>query len=98
LILTLSDQARRDIDAQIDWLVERSPASAERALDAIFSTFDLLQDFPQLGNETERGWREKTVEFGRDGYVICYVVRPTDVFVVRFFHSRQDRAETEAEG
>ncbi|MEQ7155673.1 type II toxin-antitoxin system RelE/ParE family toxin [Brevundimonas aurifodinae] len=97
MILTVSDQARRDIDAQIDWLAKRSPASAERALDAILSTFDLLQDFPLLGNETERGWREKKVEFGRDGYVICYVVRPADLFVVRFFHPRQDRGETGVE-
>lgn len=91
MILTLSDQARRDLDAQIDWLAERSPRSAERALEAILRAFDLLQDFPHLGHDTDRGWREKTVDFGRDGYVICYVIRPNDLFVVRFFHSRQDR-------
>lgn len=91
MILTLAEQARKDLDALIDWLAERSPRSAERALDAILRAFDLLQDFPHLGNETERGWREKIVEFGRDAYVICYVVRANDLFVVRFFHSRQDR-------
>lgn len=42
--------------------------------------------------ETEYGWRETSVDYGRDGYVICYVVRPTDILVVRFFHTRQDRS------
>lgn len=91
MILRLSEQARRDIDAQIDWLAEHSPRSADDALEEIFRVFDLLEDFPYLGMETERGWREKGVDYGRDGYVICYVVRPHDVFVVRFFHGRQDR-------
>lgn len=95
--LTLLEQARGDLDAQIDWLAERSSRSAERALYAILRAFDLLQDLPHLGNETERGWREKTVDFGRDGYVICYVLRPNDLFVVRFFHSRQDRTGAEAD-
>jgi len=45
-----------------------------------------------LGVETDRGWREKGVRFGRDGYVICYVLRRQDVFIVRFRHTRQDRS------
>lgn len=91
MILRLSDQAERDLAAQIDWLAERSPRSAEDALNEILRVFDLLEDYPYLGASTERGWREKGVDFGRDGYVICYVVRSTDILVVRFFHSRQDR-------
>ncbi len=92
MIVRISAQARRDLDAQIDWLAERSPRSADDALDAILHKFDLLRDHPLLGMETEYGWRETSVDYGRDGYVICYVVRSTDIFVVRFFHTRQDRS------
>lgn len=92
MIVRISDQARLDIDAQIDWLAERSPRSADDALDAILGKFDLLQDYPLLGTETDYGWRETSVDFGRDGYVICYALRATDILVVRFFHTRQDRS------
>jgi plasmid stabilization system protein ParE len=91
VILRLSARAQRDLDIQIDWLAERSPRSADKALDAILLTFDLLRENPYLGMETESGWREKGVDFGRDGYVICYIVRASDIFVVRVFHTRQDR-------
>lgn len=92
MILRLSEQAQRDLDAQIDWLAEHSARSADDALKEIFRVFDLLENFPYLGMATERGWREKGVEYGRDGYVICYVVRTDDILVLRFFHGRQLRA------
>lgn len=91
MTLTLSAQAERDLAEQIEWLAERSPQAARKATARILHIFDLLEASPLLGAETHRGWREKGVKFGRDGYVICYVVRASDVFVVRFKHSRQDR-------
>ncbi|WP_417230202.1 type II toxin-antitoxin system RelE/ParE family toxin [Brevundimonas sp.] len=91
MTLTLSARAERDLAEQISWLAERSPQSARKATAHILRVFDLLNDNPLIGTETERGWREKAVKFGRDGYVICYVVRLQDVFVVRFRHSRQNR-------
>lgn len=94
MILRLSRQAQRDLEAQIDWLAEHSPKAARKALARILSVLDLLQDHPHLGVQTAQGWREKAVDFGRDGYVICYVVRAEDIFVLRVFHGRQDRSPT----
>ena len=94
MILRLSRQAERDLEAQIDWLADHSPKAARKALARILGVFDLLQDHPNLVIQTNQGWREKAVDFGRDGYVICYVVRATDILVVRFFHGRQDRSPT----
>ena len=91
MTLTLSAQAERDLAAQVAWLAERSPQAARKAAASIFRVFDLLEERPLLGAETDRGWREKGVKFGRDGYVVCYIVRGRDVFVVRFRHSRQER-------
>lgn len=92
MTLTLSARAERDLAEQIEWLAGQSPQAAGKATAQILHVFDLLEDNPLIGAKTERGWREKGVKFGRDGYVICYVVRRRDVFVVRLFHSRQDRA------
>lgn len=91
-MLTLSARAERDLAEQIGWLAERSPQSARKATARILLVFDLLKENPMIGAVTERGWREKSVQFGRDGYVICYVIRRSDVFVVRLYHSRQDRS------
>mgnify|MGYP003652194912 CR=1 FL=1 len=91
MTLTLSARAERDLAEQIVWLTVRSPQSARKATAHILRVFDLLNENPLIGMETERGWREKAVKFGRDGYVICYVVRRRDVFVVRFKHARQTR-------
>ncbi|MDI6623399.1 MAG: type II toxin-antitoxin system RelE/ParE family toxin [Brevundimonas sp.] len=91
MTLTLSARAERDLAEQIEWLTERSPQAARKATTRILHVFDLLEENPFIGAETERGWREKGVRFGRDGYVICYVVRRRDVFVARFRHGRQDR-------
>ena len=91
MTLTLSARAERDLAEHIEWLAGRSPQSARKATARILHVFDLLEENPLIGAKTERGWREKGVKFGRDGYVICYVVRRSDVFVVRLFHSRQDR-------
>jgi plasmid stabilization system protein ParE len=90
-MLTLSARAERDLAEQIEWLAERSPRAARKAVARILHSFDLLTENPLIGAESGRGWRKKGVRFGRDGYVICYVVRGRDVFVVRFRHSRQDR-------
>lgn len=89
--LTLSARAERDLAEQIEWLAERSLQAARKATARILHVFDLLEKHPLIGAETERGWREKCVRFGRDSYVICYVIRGQEVFMVRIFHSRQDR-------
>ncbi|HEV7352527.1 MAG TPA: type II toxin-antitoxin system RelE/ParE family toxin [Brevundimonas sp.] len=87
----LSRRAERDLAAQVDWLAQRSPPAARRALAQILGVIDLLEEHPLIGAATSRGWREKAVRFGRDGYVVCYVVRSDDLLVVRIFHSRQER-------
>lgn len=87
----LSRRAEQELADQVDWLAERSPNAARTALASILGVIDLLDEQPLLGMDTLRGWREKGVRFGRGGYVICYVVRTRDVFVLRIRHSRQDR-------
>lgn len=91
MTLRLSAQAEQDLAAQIEWLSHRAPQAARRAAAEIYHVFELLADNPLMGVQTSRGWREKGVRFGRDGFVICYIVRGSDILVLRFKHSRQNR-------
>ncbi len=87
----LSRQAQTDARAQIDWLVERSPSAARKATLSIFEMLSMLSDYPQSGKAIAGGEREQPVKFGRDGFVIRYEVRRTEIFIKRIYHSRQNR-------
>lgn len=87
----VSARAKRDFEALIDWLAERAPDAARRAARTIFAAVDLLGDFPDIGMGNSAGWREKHVQFGRDGFVIRYRRTSRQVTILRIFHSRQDR-------
>ena len=88
----LSRAAEADLKIQIDWLVERSPAAAEKAGQRLFDAIGLLAEFPRLGLAADGRIREKHVRFGRDGFVIRYQIRPGEIFVRRIYHSMQDRS------
>lgn len=88
----LTSQANLDIRLQIDWLVERSPRSAEKAAHAIFEAIRRLQSHPLSGRLIASGERETQVRFGQFGFVVRYEARRNEVVVVRVFHGAQDRA------
>ncbi len=51
-----------------------------------------LREFPERGRRaTQANCREFTVRFGRDGYVVQYLVQPDVVIVLRIFHGLEDR-------
>lgn len=88
----LSSKAELDFEAQVRWLNQHSPAVGRSAALRIVEVIDLLSDFPDLGKVVSPGVREKTVPFGRDGFVVRYRRSGGTLFVQRIFHSRQDRA------
>lgn len=87
----LSPKAELDFEAQVRWLNQHSPAAGRSAALRIVEVIDLLSDFPDMGTVVGSGVREKTVQFGRDGFVIRYRRSGRTLFVQRIFHSRQDR-------
>lgn len=88
----LSRKAGLDFEAQVRWLNQHSSAVGRSAALRIVEAIDLLSAFPDMGTVVGPGVREKTVRFGRDGFVIRYRRSGSTLFVVRIFHSRQDRA------
>lgn len=87
----LSPKAELDFETQVRWLNQHSPAAGRSAALRIVEVIDLLSDFPDMGTVVSPGVREKTVQFGRDGFVIRYRRSGRTLFVQRIFHSRQDR-------
>lgn len=88
----LTSRANLDIRLQIDWLIERSPRSAEKAAHALFDAIHRLQGHPLSGQMIASGERETQVRFGQFGFVVRYEARRSEVIVVRVFHGAQDRA------
>lgn len=89
--IRLTLRAQSDLRAQIDWLAEHAPRSADKASHRIFNALDLLADFPRSGRVLNGVQREKIVEFGRYGFIIRYELHPNEVIVTAILHGRQAR-------
>jgi plasmid stabilization system protein ParE len=87
---TLSDEAIEDIDRLYNFLVEKSPAAASKAILSIQSTLPLIEQMahagrPVSGADTEvRDW---LAPFGAAAYVLRYRVDDDVIVVLRIRHS-----------
>lgn len=87
-------EALADLERLHDFLVEKDPAAAERAIRTIEGGADSLVEFPELGRPMgdETGRRELFVSFGASAYVLRYRIHHDTVFIMRVWHSREERA------
>ena len=86
-------EARADIQRLFDFLLERDPAAAERAVRTIQLGSKSLLEYPSVGRslDDETGRRELFVPFGAGAYVIRYVILDEQIVVIRVWHSREKR-------
>jgi plasmid stabilization system protein ParE len=86
-------QAREDIERLYDFLLEKEPVAAERAVRTIQLGARKLVDFPHIGrpmgDETDR--RELFIPFGAGAYVLRYRLHSGTIVVIRVWHSREER-------
>ena len=86
-------EAQANIQRLYDFLYERDPGTAERAIRALQLGAQRLLEFPHLGrridDETER--REVRVPFGAGAYVLRYRMHEETIVVIRIWHSREER-------
>ena len=86
-------QSQEDIKRLYDFLLDKEPVAAERAVRAIQLGARKLVDFPHIGrpmgDETER--RELFIPFGASAYVPRYRIRDDTIVVIRVWHSREER-------
>ena len=86
-------QAQDDIKRLYDFLLDKEPVAAERAVRVIQLGARKLVDFPHIGrpmgDETER--RELFIPFGAGAYVLRYRIHSDTIVVIRVWHSREER-------
>jgi plasmid stabilization system protein ParE len=86
-------RAKEDIERLYDFLLEKDPVAAERAIRLIQLGARKLVDFQHigrpLGDETER--RELFIPFGMGAYVLRYRIHSDTLVVIRVWHSREER-------
>ncbi|MBY3036256.1 type II toxin-antitoxin system RelE/ParE family toxin [Rhizobium laguerreae] len=83
-----------DLDRFADFLIERDPDLAERALNAIQKALTILEDFPLMARRASADdplLRELVVPFGSAGYVVLFkVVSETSIIVLAVRHQREE--------
>jgi toxin ParE1/3/4 len=90
--VVLSDRARADLHRIFSYLAERNLGAAERLIEAVDRKLVQLAQFPFLGRERSTlrdGLRSVLV----GSHVVFYVVRDSEVRVVRVVDGRMDLNE-----
>ena len=93
-MILLSIDAVMDIERLRTFLDRDSPDAARRALVAIWTAIDRLQEYPALGMPTEDAdIRQIVIRFGASGYIVCYAIlaKATDILVTRIWHGQDSR-------
>ena len=82
-----------DIRRLYEFLVEKDPAAAGRAVRAIRLGSTRLVDTPEMGRPLADGTgrRELLIPFGAGAYVLRYRIHGETIVVIRVWHSREAR-------
>jgi addiction module RelE/StbE family toxin len=82
-----------DLNRHYDFIKLNNPEAAARAVKAIVSSGESLQENPRRGAIVDEiaGLRKLVVPFGKYGYMIHYVILDDDVIILRVYHGRENR-------
>jgi len=81
-----------DVERLHDFLKDRNPQAARRAVRAIREGLNLLADQPQVGRPVENmepEFREWLISFGDSGYVALYHFDGEDAVILAVRHQRE---------
>jgi plasmid stabilization system protein ParE len=93
-MIVLSPDAVDDVARLRSFLNEINPDAARRAMAAILTAIERLDEFPELGKPTEdTEIRQIIIRFGGSGYIMRYtlVAETHDILVMRIWHGREAR-------
>lgn len=89
--VSLTVRAKRDFNRLVVWLSVRDIRAAAKLGPLLESAVDSLREAPSRGRLTSSTVREINVPFGQHAYIVRYRVDGSQVTVVRFLHSLQQR-------
>jgi plasmid stabilization system protein ParE len=87
-----SQRASQDLIRLYQFLAEKNPTAALRAITTIRDSISSLQSMPKMGRPIEKGLREWIIDFSSSGYVALYDLHEiTDELVVLAIkHQKED--------
>lgn len=97
-MILLSPDAVEDVERLRLFLDQHSPVAAQRALAAIWRSIERLEEFPNLGMQTEDPeLRQYVVRFGASGYIVRYafLAETQHILITRIWHGREVRKADE---
>ncbi|MBD2690315.1 type II toxin-antitoxin system RelE/ParE family toxin [Anabaena catenula] len=88
-----TETATNDLNRHYDFISTINPDAAARAVQAIVSSGESLQQNPRRGSIVDEiaGLRKLLVSFGKYGFIIHYVILEDDVIILRIYHGRENR-------
>jgi plasmid stabilization system protein ParE len=85
-------EALKDLEQQFDFLNDKNPDAASKAMRAILSAGASLAKSPERGTLIPgTNQRKLRVFFGKYGYLLYYRNDEQQVFILRVHHGRSDR-------
>ena len=86
-----SAEARDDVDRLVDFIAAHDPILAGEIEQELEQSPKKLPDFPRRGSRLSQFDPREVREFRVGSYLLRYELAGTDIFVLRFFHAREDR-------
>ncbi|MEH1777721.1 MAG: type II toxin-antitoxin system RelE/ParE family toxin [Nostoc sp.] len=82
-----------DLNRHYDFIKLNNADAAARAVQAIVSSGESLQQNPRRGAIIDEiaGSRKLLVSFGKYGFIIHYVILENDVVILRVYNGRENR-------
>lgn len=85
-------EAWADLDRLHAFTAEHDLHAADATLDQLAKAPEALLQFPRRGARLSRYAPREVREFRVANYLLRYEVQGDHIFVLRFFHAREDRA------
>ncbi|MCH6256536.1 type II toxin-antitoxin system RelE/ParE family toxin [Puniceicoccaceae bacterium K14] len=91
--LVWAKETADDLQRLFEFLFEKSPNAAAKAMEGILEKSNLITEFPEIGHlmQDDSGRRELIIPFGASAYVLRYYIANDHILIVRIWHSREAR-------
>lgn len=86
-----SSEARDDVDRLADFVAAYDQTLAGEIEQELSQAPKRLLDFPRRGSRLSEFDPREVREFRVGGYLLRYELAGSDIFVLRYFHPREDR-------
>lgn len=92
MTIVWSPEAWADVDRLHAFLAEHDIDAADVIFDRLTRAPEALLTFPRRGSRLSQYDPREVREFRVEGYLLRYELAGANIFILRFFHAREDRS------